>query len=90
MDVVETVDKQSDSVERRLPRALNAYNYFFRDEKENLMKGVYGPDGSFPQPSEDWSEGKKWKLLLEHWFTDPFKGRRKHRKKGGGTIPFLT
>jgi hypothetical protein len=88
--IVDAVDKQDDNVESRLPRSLNAYNYFFRDEKENLMNGVYGPDGSFPPPSEDWSEGKKWKLLLEHWFADPLKGRRKHRKKAGRTIPFLT
>jgi hypothetical protein len=71
----------------RLLKPLNAYNYFFRDERDNMVRGKYGADGSLPQPIQDWSDEKKRKLLREHWYMDPLRGRRKHRKKEGA-IPF--
>jgi hypothetical protein len=84
------VEGNKENSEGKLHKPLIAYNYFFRDEKENLINGVYGADGSLPPPSEDWSETRRWNLLHEHWFSDPYKERRKHRKRQGRTIPFLT
>ncbi|KAL7555968.1 hypothetical protein ACA910_003233 [Epithemia clementina (nom. ined.)] len=59
-------------------RALSAYNFFFRDERERILSGV----------EADWSESKKLKLLEEHWHQDRNKKRR-HRKTHG-KIDFTT
>ena len=53
-------------------RALSAYNFFFRDERERILDGV----------EPDWSESKQQRLLGEHWFQDRSKKRR-HRKTHG-------
>ena len=53
-------------------RALSAYNFFFRDERERILSGV----------EAEWTETKKQKLLEEHWFQDRHKKRR-HRKTHG-------
>lgn len=59
-------------------KALSAYNFFFRDERERILNGA----------EEDYSEAKQQKLLTGHWFRDRSKKRR-HRKTHG-KIAFTT
>lgn len=61
-------------------KALSAYNYFFRDERERILNGEEGDD--------DYSQAKQESLLSGHWFRDRTKKRR-HRKSHG-KIAFTT
>jgi hypothetical protein len=86
-----SVDKTDAASANKVLRPLNAYNYFFRDERDNLVYGQRGTDGNFPPPIRDFSDQRKKQLLSKHWFEDPVKGKRKHRKqKGIEAIPFTT
>jgi hypothetical protein len=71
----------------KLLKPLNAYNYFFRVERDNLVHKSVG--GVFPPVSTDRSNAKMWDLLHQRWWVDPIKAKRKHRKQEG-TIPFAT
>lgn len=59
-------------------RALSAYNFFFRDERDRMLNGH----------CEDWSDSKKRQLLQAHWGRDRTKKRR-HRKSHG-QISFIS
>lgn len=59
-------------------RALSAYNFFFRDERDRIING-----GEY-----EFSTAKKQKLLTGHWFRDRTVKRR-HRKTHG-KIAFTT
>lgn len=59
-------------------RALSAYNFFFRDERDRILHGG----------EHEWSRGKQEKLLTAHWNQDRTKKRR-HRKSHG-KIDFTT
>lgn len=59
-------------------RALSAYNFFFRDERDRILN----------ECEHDWTESKKEKLLSDHWNRDRTKKRR-HRKSHG-KIDFTT
>jgi hypothetical protein len=59
-------------------RALSAYNFFFRDERDRILHG--GPMELTP--------AKQYRLLQEHWCQDRTKKRR-HRKTHG-KIDFTT
>lgn len=59
-------------------RALSAYNFFFRDERDRILN----------ESDHDWTENKKEKLLSDHWNRDRSKKRR-HRKSHG-KIDFTT
>ena len=59
-------------------RALSAYNFFFRDERDRVLH----------EKDYDWSQSKQEKLLREHWARDRTKKRR-HRKTHG-KIDFTT
>jgi hypothetical protein len=61
-------------------KPMTAYNYFFRDERCNIVQ--WKGEG-LPSPVSDWSDEKQRALLCEHWFVDPVKGRRLHRKTEG-------
>jgi hypothetical protein len=69
--------KKADPNEPEAPlRALSAYNFFFRDERERQLEHV-------PMVLDD---AKCDKLLEEHWYRDRTQKRR-HRKSHG-KIPF--
>jgi HMG (high mobility group) box len=71
--------KQPKTGQQQLPfRALSAYNFFFRDERERIING-----GEY-----ELSAAKKQQLLTEHWFRDRTVKRR-HRKTHG-KISFTT
>lgn len=59
-------------------RALSAYNFFFRDERDRILN----------ECDHDWTDSKKEKLLSDHWNRDRTKKRR-HRKSHG-KIDFTT
>jgi len=59
-------------------RALSAYNFFFRDERDRILNGG----------DNDYSSDKQKKLLAAHWGQDRTKKRR-HRKTHG-KIDFTT
>jgi len=59
-------------------RALSAYNFFFRDERDRIIHDA----------EHDWSSDKQKKLLADHWTRDRTKKRR-HRKTHG-KIDFTT
>jgi hypothetical protein len=71
----------------KLLKPLNAYNYFFRAERDNLV--YESVDGVFPPVVSDRSNAKMWDLLHQRWWVDPIKAKRKHRKQEG-TVPFAT
>jgi len=62
-------------------KPLTAFNYFYRDERNNIVSG--GDTTKFPSPVSDFSESKLRQLLHERWHWDPFKKRRRHRKSHG-------
>lgn len=59
-------------------RALSAYNFFFRDERDRIINGG----------EMDLTPSKKQQLLSEHWFRDR-SVKRRHRKTHG-KIAFTT
>jgi hypothetical protein len=59
-------------------RALSAYNFFFRDERDRILNG-----GDY-----EWTADKQMRLLAQHWNQDRTKKRR-HRKTHG-KIDFTT
>jgi hypothetical protein len=61
-------------------KPLSAYNYFFRDERDNIVN--WQGEG-LPPPVQDWTGDKRQALLNEHWYKDPTKGKRIHRKTHG-------
>jgi len=73
-----TVPSAAAAVVQTPLRALSAYNFFFRDERERILHG-----GLMELTPE-----KQTKLLQEHWLRDRTKKRR-HRKTHG-KIDFTT
>jgi hypothetical protein len=61
-------------------KPMTAYNYFFRDERCSIVQWT---GEGLPPPVADWSDDKQRALLCEHWFVDPVKRRRLHRKTEG-------
>lgn len=59
-------------------RALSAYNWFFRDERDRILNGG----------DCEWTRDKQTRLLASHWHQDRSKKRR-HRKTHG-KINFTT
>jgi hypothetical protein len=69
-------------------RALSAYNFFFRDERNRILHED-DDSASTEQPDESgWSPVKQQQLLHEHWGRDRLQKRR-HRKTHG-KIDFTT
>jgi HMG (high mobility group) box len=66
-------------------RALSAYNFFFRDERERILNGSGDDDND---ANMDWSVSRQEKLLQSHWTRDRTVKRR-HRKTHG-KISFAT
>lgn len=64
----------------KITKPLTAYTYFFRDERDNIMN--WNGEG-LPPIVNDWSNDKKDALLEQHWYVDPVKGKRRHRKSHG-------
>ena len=69
-------------------RALSAYNFFFRDERERIINCDDGDDPLDPtslkakRNAVSFNEEKKKQLLTGHWFRDRT-AKRRHRKTHG-------
>ena len=62
---------------------LSPYNYFFRDERNNIVSQISNETDPLPPPLSEVSVSKLQNLLHQHWFTDPMKKKRQHRKIHG-------
>lgn len=55
------------SVPPKMCLPLTAYNYFFRNERDNIVEGLNNSGGPFPAMVYDYSEEKREELLHRHW-----------------------
>jgi hypothetical protein len=69
--------------QHKLLKPLTAYNYFYRDERDNIVDGITTELDPFPNPVSDFSQSKLETLLHQRWYMDPIKKKRAHRKKHG-------
>jgi hypothetical protein len=53
---------------RKMCKPLTAYNYFYRDERDNIVRGTKAAGDPLPSPVNDFSEDKKNALLRQHWY----------------------
>jgi hypothetical protein len=63
-------------------RALSAYNFFFRDERDRIVDHDATNDGAANERPYDTSHSKKDRLLAGHWHRDR-SVKRRHRKTHG-------
>jgi hypothetical protein len=78
---------------RLLLKPLIPYNYYYRDERANILQGLTTAADdepsdttnvvAFPPSVSDFSITKMHTLLYEHWYVDPLKPKRRHRKAHG-------
>jgi hypothetical protein len=66
-----------------LLKPFTPYNYFYRDERENIVHNFSKEDDPLPPPLSDFTITKMHALLYEHWYIDPVKRKRSHRKSHG-------
>ena len=62
---------------------LTPYNYFFRDERDNIVSQISNETDPLPPPLSEVSCSKLQHLLHQHWYIDPLKKKRQHRKIHG-------
>jgi hypothetical protein len=72
-----------------LLKPLTAYNFFYRDERDNIIGGMQADGDPIPPALCDYSETKLRELLNQRWYIDPGKKKRSHRKTHG-KLPFET
>lgn len=58
---------ESLSKPRKMCLPLSAYNYFYRNERDNIVCGMKGPGDSLPPPDHNFSQSKREELLNQHW-----------------------
>jgi hypothetical protein len=52
----------------QLCKPLTGYNYFYRDEKDNILQHLQQPGDPLPDPVCDFSAYKMEQLLHQHWY----------------------
>jgi hypothetical protein len=52
---------------RNLCKPMSAYNYFYRDERLNILNGMKAAGDPLPEPVSDFSQSKLKRLLHERW-----------------------
>jgi hypothetical protein len=72
-----------------LLKPLTAYNYFYRDERDNIIGGMQTDGDPIPPALSDFSETNLRRMLNQRWYIDPGKKKRSHRKTHG-KLPFET
>jgi hypothetical protein len=70
-------------------KPLTPYNYFYRDERDNIVHQIIDDYDPLPLTVCDFSNNKMQRLLYQHWYIDPLKKKRVHRKTHG-KISFQT
>jgi hypothetical protein len=66
-----------------LLKPFTSYNYFYCDERENIVQNFTKEDDPLPPPVFDFTRTKMDALLHEHWYADPLKRKRVHKKSHG-------
>jgi hypothetical protein len=66
-----------------LLKPLTAYNYYFRDERINIVSQVSVNTDPIPRQVSEYTISKLQSLLYERWYVDPVKKKRRHRKSHG-------
>jgi hypothetical protein len=66
-----------------LLKPFTSYNYFYRDERKNIVQNFTKEDDQLPPPVSDFTRTKLDALLHEHWYVDPLKRKRVHKKSHG-------
>jgi hypothetical protein len=66
-----------------LLKPLSPYNYFYRDERDSIVLQLSRDSDHLPPPTSDFSPEKMNHLLHQHWYIDPVKTKRVHRKTHG-------
>lgn len=66
------VDRRGDSSiplpPHGLLKPLTAYNYYYRDERDNIVQGLSAEGDPLPDPVRDISHSKFESLLHQHWY----------------------
>lgn len=52
----------------KICKPLSCYNYFYRDERDNIVNGIGNPGDPLPEPVHDFSDAKRSLLLKHHWY----------------------
>jgi hypothetical protein len=76
-----TYEELSDK--KLLLKPLTGYNYYYRDERANIVSQMSGEYDPVPPPTRDFSVPKLQHLLYQHWYVDPVTKKRPHRKSHG-------
>ena len=81
-----TNDSQKNDVEeeKKPVKALSAYNFFFRHERERILAG----DKSVESEDVHYSYSEKQSLLHNHWYRD--RSQKRSHRKSHGKISFAT
>ena len=66
-----------------LLKPLTPYNYYYRDERDNIVLQITAENDPLPPPVSDFSLEKMQSLLEQHWYEDPVRAKRIHRKTHG-------
>jgi hypothetical protein len=49
---------------------LTAYNYFYRNERDNIVGNMKRAGDPLPKPDHDFSQSKHDELLYQHWYVE--------------------
>jgi hypothetical protein len=49
---------------------LTAYNYFYRNERDNIVRNMERAGDPLPKPDHDFSQSKHDELLYQHWYVE--------------------
>lgn len=66
-----------------LLKPLSAYNYFYRVERDNIVDRSTEPGSILPKPMLVFDQNQLESLLYQHWYNDPMKKKRAHRRSHG-------
>lgn len=69
--------------EKLLLRPLTPYNYYYREERDNIIFHISDEYDPLPLPVSNFAERRMKDLLYQRWYVDPMKKKRPHRKTHG-------
>jgi hypothetical protein len=49
---------------------LTAYNYFYRNERDNIVRNMKRAGDPLPKPDHDFSQSKHDEMLYQHWYVE--------------------